>query len=487
MMVPRAYRYTSPTPGLPSKHNDKDIVAIQPAGRPPSPKPPRKTDVGRSTSMPSAFSPTPATPSKPVVIPTRTRDGGMRKSKGQDERTDKMPESVGNPHDPSLVPSSVSALLAMTSIPNPRQKPMPANQWIGSRRAGHGAREGAQKEYSRRSLSSSSPQTWDFLLSPPRDDELGSGSLESDTTLGPSSSVRSMSTESMPSLEADEESLCSASDPATPAFATRSSTNSDRRLKNLSASKGEDCISDHPLLPPTPAWEITMAEDANMELLRTDPKPLGRTRSSFKSNLTASFRAVRSAARSFSQYTTPTPRDDHLTRSLLSMTPHFTDERRPLPSTEPPHPALRRYLNPISLSPAELHFHNDPDQIAIQSSIQLQTYQRGLRPSENASSPPIFVSQNHSLSKNTPDIEGPLTSSLSPRQREPRENSDFLRVIVLEMNMRKRGKLSDISPGRARLWLPARQVGKTTTARGRENDEGQARDRIPRRWVGVNV
>ena len=65
------------------------------------------------------------------------------------------------------------------------------------------------------------------------------------------------------------------------------------------------------------------------------------------------------------------------------------------------------------------------------------------------------------------------------RQREPRENSDFLRVIVLEMNMRKAGKLGE-EGGRARIWLPARR------------GEGGGGDRegggvVPRRWVGVAV
>ena len=71
-----------------------------------------------------------------------------------------------------------------------------------------------------------------------------------------------------------------------------------------------------------------------------------------------------------------------------------------------------------------------------------------------------------------------------PRQREPRENSNFLRVIVLEMNMRKVGKLSDASPGRARLWLPARQAGRT----GIEEESGKdERKGTPQRWAGVQV
>ena len=174
-----------------------------------------------------------------------------------------------------------------------------------------------------------------------------------------------------------------------------------------------------------------------------------------------------------------------------------------MPSDDPPDPALRRYLNPMALSPAELHFHDDQaEDIAVKASIQLQTYQRGNRPSQNASSPPIFSSKKQPLRKDALDTEDPLTSNLLPRQREPRENSDFLRVIVLEMNMRKLGKLSGTNPGRAKLWLPARQIGnKAAAVEGeaeemshpsrsvREQAEGKGRGGklIPSRWAGVRA
>jgi len=74
------------------------------------------------------------------------------------------------------------------------------------------------------------------------------------------------------------------------------------------------------------------------------------------------------------------------------------------------------------------------------------------------------------------------------RQREPRENGEFLRICVLEMNMRRAGKLEPETPGaggsggggggmmaartgRRAFWLPPRQMGREST-RGR-------------RWVGV--
>lgn len=42
------------------------------------------------------------------------------------------------------------------------------------------------------------------------------------------------------------------------------------------------------------------------------------------------------------------------------------------------------------------------------------------------------------------------------KQREPRENPDFLRVLVAEMNMRRAGKFDDDAAGRARMWIEAR-------------------------------
>jgi len=75
------------------------------------------------------------------------------------------------------------------------------------------------------------------------------------------------------------------------------------------------------------------------------------------------------------------------------------------------------------------------------------------------------------------------------RQREPRENAEFLRICVLEMNMRRAGKLEPENvnvgagaggsgggmmparTGRRAFWLPPRQMGR---------DGGKGR-----RWVAV--
>jgi len=66
------------------------------------------------------------------------------------------------------------------------------------------------------------------------------------------------------------------------------------------------------------------------------------------------------------------------------------------------------------------------------------------------------------------------------RQREPRENSDFLRVIVLEMNMRRKGKLDAKSLGRARVWLPPRKGGDKVEELSTGKD-------VPKRWVGISA
>lgn len=105
----------------------------------------------------------------------------------------------------------------------------------------------------------------------------------------------------------------------------------------------------------------------------------------------------------------------------------------------------------------------------------MQTYRPGARKSDKASAPPVFTVP---ASQGDTADEAAISSASMPRQREPRENSDFLRVIVLEMNMRKVGKLSDVSPGRARLWLPARQ----SSAQGEE-----VKNETPKRWLSLSA
>jgi hypothetical protein len=64
------------------------------------------------------------------------------------------------------------------------------------------------------------------------------------------------------------------------------------------------------------------------------------------------------------------------------------------------------------------------------------------------------------------------------RQREIRENSDFIRIAVMEMAMRKRGKLDDQQPGRARWALPPRKTSSKPYEIGANG--------VPSRWIPVS-
>ena len=269
-----------------------------------------------------------------------------------------------------------------------------------------------------------------LLLSPPEDyDDKDFCSL----------SVRSASSESVPGLETDDAaSAISWSDPATPKASLQRS-NIDRKTRMVSAPP-EDCVLDHPLLFESDKLE----EPLVAEVIDSIPRKKQGFRNvlSFKSNLTASLRVLRSAAMSISSFSAPLIQpDDLLTRSILSNNPRYPDERRPRPSEETPTPALRRYLNPLPTCQDNY----------CTGAIQMQTYNRVRRSSRQKSRtiPPPRTDEGD-----------------TPRPREPRENSNFLRIIVLEMSMRREGKLSDTAHGRARLVLPPRQASKTTRVIG---------------------
>ena len=63
------------------------------------------------------------------------------------------------------------------------------------------------------------------------------------------------------------------------------------------------------------------------------------------------------------------------------------------------------------------------------------------------------------------------------RQRDYRENSDFIRIAVLEMLMRKNGKLDDQKPGRAK-WALLPRKPPTKPYELAENG-------VPTRWIAL--
>jgi hypothetical protein len=446
-------------------------------------------------SPPRSVSEPVAVPSKPVIIPrtissTSTQSGRTRTAQGA--RSSKL--SSYDDHNPRALRPAVAALLAVTSIPPPNKQNPARHRSIASttpRRVSIDELVQSWKNEDESRSSSYTNSVLEHLLEQP-DEETDNSSLseaEEDKSFLTSRSVSSESIPSTPGLDADERSLLSWNSPFTPTQSLQraSVAKAKEKCKGVASPPLEDCALDHPLLR-TPTIPH---HDADTYFTLTPTTPVQKPQSFLKSNLTASFQALKSAARSFSNFTAPSvPPDDLLTRSILS--PVYRSEMRPKPSQGLPGPQLRRYLNPTSArppSPTELsmqvqeaiiHAHlNDTstyDDSYDQPMIQMQTYSRSSRPSNRSG--PNRRKRGSDASTELGRIHAAVDPAL--RQREPRENSDFLRVIVLEMNMRREGKLDSKAPGRARLWLPPRQSRA-------EEDEQIIAGRVPVRWVGLGV
>ncbi|KAF1973842.1 hypothetical protein BU23DRAFT_463453 [Bimuria novae-zelandiae CBS 107.79] len=422
--------------------------------------------------------------SQPVVIPLRTpaRTGTATATQTVKVRGHNggRPQRASRNHKPDAIPPAVAALLAVTAIPK-----MPTRRRKGSsmdRRISMDEliQEWKQDEPELPSSIVGSPL--DLLLGRVDESDEDYGSLVSEEQekdfARSMTTTRSISSDSLstipPSLVTDSPSFTSHWDEmSTPESYRRSF--SDRREKTVSSPPKEDCVLDHPLLHFSPDDCEDMANMETPDVVT--PLAVSSERfSSFKSNLTASFQALKSAAKSFSNFTAPSvPPDDLLTRSLLS--PKFTSEMRPKHIQGTPSAELRRYLNPqpAPISPTELsmQLHDaltmNIDEDTSAPMIQMQTYERRNRSKSRRKPTDPFAEAGRAQ----PDAH-------AVRQREPRENSDFLRVIVLEMNMRRVGKLDSKAVGKARIWLPPRKLG----ANKAPSNQG-AESRIPDRWVAV--
>lgn len=434
----------------------------------------------------------PTTPSSPVIIPVRnnrepaqnprhdTRKERLNHGRKHPDRSERRARNV---HDPNSIPPSVAALLAVTSIP-----PQRLNNSV-RKRSGAGQRltvdailqhtNVSEKEFS----ISLGKSPLEFLLSPPdeldEDDALGSEAGQESLL-----STRTMSSDSMPSL--DDESISvspSMSSLLTPHSRGKRSLPL-RRLVSVSSPPSESESEDHPLSAP----EIDMDEldfrvfqrsQGNEEKKTEIPLEAPRRKSAFKSNLTSSLKALRSAARSFSSLTAPmiTP-DDFLTRSIISIDPQvpFTDERMPPRLEDTPTPALRRYLNPTTNAPIEAHIPSSLAQTMpatkCTASIQMQTYK--VSRAARSTSPSVISRRTQTTPE---DVFANVATGPVARQRDMRENSDFIRVAVMEMAMRKKGKLDDQKPGRARWALPPRKPSTKPYEIGA--------DGVPARWIAI--
>ncbi|KXT07141.1 hypothetical protein AC578_2356 [Pseudocercospora eumusae] len=429
------------------------------------------------------------TTSEPVPIrPPKSPNVAVASRDRSDSHQQSMPSSQGSAtlpigtrkrstHDPNALPPAVAALLAVTSIP-PRRPNRYRTKPGAHRRISieELVSEWKSDESFKTSYGSSGSQALSVLLEDVDYAEEHSRKESEPNYLN----ARSASSESMPSLDSDDRSILSLGSPSTPESlrSNRSYTNL-KKEKSRSLPASESCAFDHPLLPRS---EPDDEDDLLLPITKKTP-PAAKQKSSFKSNLTASLQSLKEAAvNSISSLARSGPTSSSFPRhagapiddmlwSHPFLFPRFSSEIRPATDCTPSS-AERRYLNPMPLTFEE---QEAPFQEALHApflaestddapTIQLQTYTRGRRRANGKRAGPNPSSEAGRA----------LLGAAGVRQREVRENSDFLRVVVLEMNMRREGKLEQ---GRAKIWLPPRQACAATTQTGR----------VPPRWVGESA
>ncbi|KAI7358642.1 hypothetical protein KC354_g9635 [Hortaea werneckii] len=512
--------------------------------------------------------------SKPVPVPTasprnqpaianNTHTTMPARSRNTSAKGKRRPRDA---HDPDALSPSVAALLAMTAIPPPRpnqfrrksreQRRISIDQLVS---------EWKKDDAWRTSSLSSSPGLSVLLEDACDSSEEPSFSPEGSATENGLLQSRSTSSDSVPSLDIDDQSVSSFGSPATPeSFRNPRSPHSYKRERALSQVITEDTTLDHPLGPTPLASDDD--NDSNNSLLSAPKTNVStrKSRSSFKSNLTTSLRALRKSLPSFNlnNATVPTQRNpstsafsDQMLWSHPALFPRFSSEIRP-PQVEGgglPTSAQRRYLNPLSASlqgpppssssspiktppqssrPLTFEEQEAPFQQALHApylaeaaavgealpSIQMQTYTRygaGGNNRRGKTTPAArrntggavgVPSQPDAASEAGRALSGESTGGNGDtglgrgsgifRHREPRENSNFLRVVVLEMNMRREGKLES---GRARIWLPPRQQYSMSSRlssaspyffpedEDEEERSEQNQEKVPKRWRGISA
>ncbi|KAI1661891.1 hypothetical protein F4813DRAFT_175804 [Daldinia decipiens] len=506
MMVPRSFLYSQkqtvpPTSLTATTHKasspkrkdalstEKDVASSK--SSPPSSSPPSAT----TTNVVAR----PNTPSSAVQIPIKSKHDTAHSHRPRPHahahRANSSPNrNSRDVHSPDAIPPSVAALLAITTIPPPKRRG--ESRQRQSRDSSRDSRmtvnsivprsQVSEKELSRElseefaqdlsdiSFTSYGRSPMDVLLSPPDELDEDEVSSNSDSAFASPFSTRAASFDSIPSLgDSFGTSLVTSIDSPV-ASRGRRIRPPRRSLEPVSSPPGQH--SEHPLSTKNNLG----VDELDFRVFTPKPSPteqkqatgLAPLKSVFKSNLTASLRALRSAARSLSSFTSSSiPPDDFLTRSILTIDPRvpFTDERMPPILGEEPSEAMRRYLNPTSVRPESRVRSTFRSYTA---SIQMQTYK--VQRSRSAPATSRSGGQTGNSNKSPTAYVFPP----GPRQREIRENSDFIRIAVLEHLMRKRGKLDDQREGHARWLLPPR---KPTTRPYEIRPDG-----VPARWVAIS-
>lgn len=503
MLSPRSFLFTRSSSSVPAKTRETYFEESK-SSKPRNEVSPRNAP--REMSPTASVAVSKPTTSEPLIIPVRShRDiskDGQRHKERKDRRYNGKKQATPSTqrardiHSPDSIPPSVAALLALTSIPPPKSKTTPATRRsaLSQQRLTVDAILKHTRVSEKELSISMRKNPMDILLSPP--EELGEEEEEEEEEVvvgsetGVASSYlssRTISTESVPSL--DDGSLggdsLSLGSPATPGSRGKRAMPT-RRLQSLPSPPGET-TPEHPLssseldaddLDSTSFEHMVDTADDKVEIA-----PSSTVRKfTFKSNLTASLKALRSAARSISNITAPMiiP-DDFLTMSIISIDPQvpFTDERMPPRLEDAPTPALRRYLNPTTNAPIEAHIPSSLAQTTsatkCTASIQMQTYRVSKSPK---TAPPSVISRRTNTS--TPgEVFAEVAAGPVARQRDMRENSDFIRIAVMEMLMRRNGKLDEKMPGRARWALPPRKPSTKVYEIGE--------DGVPVRWIATTI
>lgn len=432
--------------------------------------------------------------SQPVAVPgkRRPRDGNVLRDTSPNISMKDRRSSVK--HDPNAMPPSVAALLAMTSIPRKtsflsqgKSKPQTLARKYSSQSL---MEEWKQSDLAGADSLGSSPNMH-ILLSPPEHAPSMSRS-SSEETLDTFDTGGSSSVESLPSLSTDERSVTS-SVLRSPRELPRRAT----REKAFSLSESVENNLEHPLsfeddsqVPGNDDTEVEPSESS----LSIPKSPNARRQSSFKSNLTASLTAIKSSWRSLSNFaSTPyTLPEDHLSRALFAESQSIQREMRPRPLDRPPSAEMRRYLNPSKYHASphmEFHHHG-----SVMEHIDYEHIPSACDTSDSRQEGSIIALQDRNMIDPSPQVPSGSSSnailteagrvmhdSNQQHRREIRENSEWLRICLLETNMRRAGKID--GPGHAKLWLPAREVTQLGT---RLEDLQLGSRKVPARWVPMN-
>lgn len=404
----------------------------------------------------------------------------------------------------------MAALLAMTTIPKRKKdgtrkasRPSPSRMTAQELRE-----EWLRLDASLTSPSSSISPAMDVLLSPPGEEdnlfEVG-GSL--DESLCQSS--RSTSSNSIPGLDRDDSSYHSWNTPPTPPLHPFRRANVDKRERVVSSPEAVCGLLNHPLSPDS---SLDLPDDADEGVLdkgrAASPSPARSSRTAspagrfaaLKSNLTASLDAVRKAAISFSNFAAPSiVPDDHITRGFTGAAP-WRSEMRPRQLPETPTPAMRRYFSPGSkFVPPARDFHMHGTHL---DHTDLEAAAYAIDGAESEFIPPgaVIAMQDYVVPEAAPGstsdkrstfmTEAGRTNQDLQQRREPRENNEFLRICVLEMNMRRSGKMEGplgVGPGRKAWWLPPRRTIPVIEGKEAEVLDGGKGRKIPERWKGISV